>query len=348
MSLKRRSPIGIEVGARSIGAVQLDGSSSRVVAAAIVSRRPSADGKGHFGPEEASRLESILYRQGFAGEHIVLCVPDGKLMTAVLELPPRSSGAPVEQLARVELARTHKKDPASFEMACWDVPPPARANDATHLMAAACAHEDAIGFMDIFESAGFYVKRLDVKPWALTRACGPVLGSEGTTALLDLGETGAMFAAIRNGVPAYERLMHDSGLGMLRTRVQTELGLEPDIADFLLESLGRASAPGEDSGARESASRLLTEHLERLCVEVRTALDYTEHRYPGPLHLLGVMGVGAALPGVVDLLSKTLESPVRLLSPAELAQCPDSLACCRDPGLTGALGLARTEMRRAA
>lgn len=340
----RPSPIGIEVGARTIGAVQLDGSSSRVRAAAVVARRPSD--AGQFGAEEAARLESVLFRQGFTGSDIVLCVPDGKLMTAVLELPPRASGAPIEQLARVELARTHKKDPGSFEMACWDLPAPARAGDSTHLMAAACGHEVADGLIDIFENAGFRVDALDIKPWALTRACGPVLGPAGTTALLDLGEGGAVLAVVRDGVPVYERLMRDAGLGVLRGRLRTELGLEPDVADYLLDSLGTAPEQSDDSGARESASGMLREHLDRLCAEVRTALDYAEHRYPGPLHLLGVMGVGATVAGLVNCLSAGLESPVKLVCPTDLAACPESLACCRDPGLTGALGLA--QHRRAA
>jgi len=348
MSMSRCSPIGIEVGARTIGAVQLTSASSRVVAAAVVARRPAAEGQGQFDAQEASRVESILYRQGFIGHDIVLCVPDGRLLTAVLELPPRSSGAPLEQLARVELARTHKKDACSFEMACWDLPAPARAGDGTHLMAAACMHEDANGLIDIFESAGFRVRILDIKPWALTRACSPVLDTAGTTALLDVGETGAMLTAVRSRVPVYERLMRDAGLGVLRARLQRELGLEPDVADYLLEALAGPPRTEDDSGARESAARMLAEHLERLAQEVGTALDYIEHRYPGQVQLLGIMGAGAAAPGLVQRLSRGAEFPVRLLAPSDLAACPDFLACCGDPGLTGALGLAMAQARRAA
>ena len=137
-----RSSIGVEIGNRQIAAVQLDGSGRRVLAAAMVARKAGPAGEaaaeteapsdipreasGAFGSEEAHRLESVLYRQGFTGNQIVLAVPDGKLMTAVLELPSRASGAPVDQLARVELGRLHKRDPGEFEMGCWDVPRPAR------------------------------------------------------------------------------------------------------------------------------------------------------------------------------------------------------------------------------
>jgi Tfp pilus assembly PilM family ATPase len=349
MSLSgRRSPIGIEVGTRTVGAVQLDGSSARVLAAAVVARRPSAREPGPFETEEASRLESVLYRQGFVGRDVALCVPDGSLLTGVLELPPRSSGAPLEQLARVEMARTHKKDAGSFEMACWDLPAPARAGDGTHVMAAACMNDAANTLIDNFENAGFRVSVLDVKPWALTRACGRVLGKNGTTALLDVGETGAMLTAVRGGVPVYERLMRDAGVGVLRARLQKELALEPGVADYLLESLGGPAGDESQSGARESAARMLHEHLDRLSEEVRTALDYAQHRYPGRLELLGIMGPGAQAPGLLARISHGAEYPVRLLAPADLATCPQELGCCADPGLTRALGLAMVELRRAA
>jgi hypothetical protein len=40
----------------------------------------------------------------------------------VLEMPPKSSTAPIEQLARMELARTQKCAPDSFEMGFWELP----------------------------------------------------------------------------------------------------------------------------------------------------------------------------------------------------------------------------------
>src|SRR5262249_26290258 len=156
----------------------------------------------------------------FEGRDVVACVPDDKLVTAVLELPPRSSGAPLDQLARVELARVHKLEPGSFELACWDLPAPARAGDATHMMAAACPHADADRLLGAIESAGLRVVALDIKPWALTRACAAVGSADGTTVLLDVGEEGALLTAVRQAAPVYERMMRDGGTATLRGRFQ--------------------------------------------------------------------------------------------------------------------------------
>src|SRR5258707_697296 len=72
----RRSPIGIEIGALTMNAVQLDASCKNVLAAATIARTPTASGDGRFDAQEAARLESILYRHGFVGAEVVACVPD--------------------------------------------------------------------------------------------------------------------------------------------------------------------------------------------------------------------------------------------------------------------------------
>src|SRR5205823_4093664 len=111
------TPIGIDAGGRSIAAVQLDwsgGAGPAITAASIIARQPATP-ESPLSTTETAALEEVLYRQGFTGRDVVVGIPDHALLTEVLELPPRSSGAPLEQLARMEIARTHKRDPASFE-----------------------------------------------------------------------------------------------------------------------------------------------------------------------------------------------------------------------------------------
>jgi Tfp pilus assembly PilM family ATPase len=315
--------------------------------AAVSIARAGAPG-APFDQQEAARLEAVLYRSGFEGRRVVACVPDGKLVTAVLELPPRTSGAPLDQLARVELARVHKLEPGAFELACWDLPAPARAGDATHMMAAACPNADADTLLDAIESVGLHVIALDIKPWALTRACAPVSSGDGTTVLLDVGEEGAMLTAVRQGAPVYERMMRDAGTASLRGRFQSELALEPAVADFLFDSLQREAHQGDDAGARESGLRLAREHVDHLREEVASALDYIAHRYPGRVSLLALTGQGAAIPGLAQCLARGAEHEVRSVAPADLTSCPQTLPHGRDCALTNALGLALYPTGRAA
>lgn len=338
--MNRHSPIGLDIGPRHIHAAQLDGSRLSLLASASIARTSPGS---PFDGAEAARLESVLYRAGFEGHECVIGVPDDQLVTSVLELPPRSSGAPIEQLARLELARVHKLDPGAFEMASWDLPAPARAGDASHIMAAACANAPANTLLDAVESAGLSVLSLDIRPWALTRACERLIKADASAVLLDIAEHGALLTAVRGGVPVYERTMRESGMTSLRDRVAKAMSIEPGVADFLLSSLER---PSEDGEARDVALRIAREHVDQLQLEVRSALEYVVHRYPEPVTWLGLSGPGALLPGVVQCLERGLECRVMRLTPRELL--PTVQAEADNSGLITALGLALYPVRRAA
>lgn len=350
-----RSPIGIDIGRTAIGAVQVSsrGERCRVEAAAVLDRPPAADtGVTLPTPDEAGRLCDVLYRQGFTGRRITLAVPDHRLLTAILELPPRESGAPIEQLAKVELSRVHKREPGSLEMACWDIPAPARPGDGSHIMAAACAHEDAGPLLDIFESAGLTVVALDSRPWAMTRACRSLLSSaQNVSAILDLGEAGALLTIIRTGVVVYERPMPEAGIGALRARLCAELHTLPDVADYALAALSSApgSAPQDDTQTLKGAGAIVDEHTDSLIVEVRSALDYALHRYPGGVDHLLLAGPGTQLANLAARVSAALSVTATVVCPAALAECPEALlGPCSNPALTTALGLATWSQRRAA
>jgi Tfp pilus assembly PilM family ATPase len=342
--IHRRGPslIGIDPGARSIAAVQLDGDGA-IGAAMVIARPPEGDGA--LGEEEARALEAVLYRRGFTGRDAALGMPDAALLTEVLELPPRSSGAPIEQLARNEVARTAKRDPASFEIACWEIPAPARAGEATHLMAAGCGHAEADRLLDALESAGFRVRALDARAWALARACRPFLGSTGPAAVLDIGEYASLLALVHSGTLVYQRPMRDAGLGKLRAAIATELSVAPDVADYLLGGIGRETTKGDRRGAEgaaRDAAAVADEHIEALIGEVRTALEYAGHRYPEPVQKIAVVGPGAGLGGLAERLSATLKVTARVTPPSAVANCPSALSApASDPVLTGALGLAQ-------
>src|SRR4051794_35623253 len=112
---RSRTPIGLDVAGRWVKAVQLSRTATglRLAAAARVARADPAAG---FSEADAQVLAGVLERAGFQGHDVVLGAPREMLLSDVLELPPRASGAPIEQLARVELARANKCDPASFEL----------------------------------------------------------------------------------------------------------------------------------------------------------------------------------------------------------------------------------------
>src|SRR5258707_880189 len=109
----------------------------------------------------------------------MLTVPSADLMTGMLELPPRAPGMPFDQIARLEFARVNKCEPAGFELACWDLPQPARAGKGTNLMAVGYAHSAGEKFLDLVESAGINAVGMESAACALVRACTPLCAPVG-------------------------------------------------------------------------------------------------------------------------------------------------------------------------
>jgi len=383
LHLRTRSAIGLDVGARSVKAIQFardrfgDGG-WRVAAAAEMPREsapqeaaagqpagpPVAPTKaGPLAPAEVARLVATLERQGFAGADVVLAAPNDRVYTSMLELPPRSSNAPLEQIARIEMARAHRLAPDGFEMGSWDLPAAARATRQTHVMAVACTHADAVALMDPFEAAGLTVTALDVKAAALARACGPLLNADagGITGLVDLGWTSATLSLMHQGVVIYGRTLGDSGLHKLYATLAGRLGLDAEVIDYLLSDTGLTAGHGQ-SGAKDapvpsaSASRktknatdaagLIAAHFEAAVHELRVSLSYAQHQYPDtPLSRLLLVGGGACIRGVTEHLRRTLAIEARAVAPADVATCPAHLAGpCASPALTSALGLAQFDL----
>ena len=359
-----RGPIGIDVGARAVKAVQFgrdawgDGKWQVVAAACIpraeVSQSTSSPAQPKpLAAEDVRRLIGTLERQGFHGNQVCLAVPTERLTTSVLDLPPRSSQAPLEQIARMELARTQKCAPDSFEMGCWDLPAAARATRATPVMAVACTHVDAAALLDPFEAEGLDACALDVRPAALARACAPLLGDPGTlTAILDVGWTAAALGVMHQGVVVYIRTLGDGGVNRLYQSLSTRLTLEEDVIDYLLGESGVGDAgplggpPGGSQDERRApadASGLIAAHVEAAAQDLGVSFQYAQHQYhERTVSRLLLTGGGACIRGVAAHLSKALGVETRTAAPADLAAvAPGVAAVCASPALTLALGLAQ-------
>src|SRR5262245_23870538 len=120
-------PIGLDLGGRWFKAAQASVRGG-VSAKAKITRGAEPGAKGGTAATavmtaaDAQVLAGALERSGFSGNRVTVVAPRPLLYAGVLELPPRASGAPLEQLARVELARSNRVEEGSFTLGMWDVP----------------------------------------------------------------------------------------------------------------------------------------------------------------------------------------------------------------------------------
>lgn len=344
------SPIGIDVGSRWIHAAQLAraGDDWRLHATARIPRIPDASLDA-----EAERLASILERRGFLGDAAVLAAPPGMLLTSVLELPPRTSGAPVAQLAAAELGRMHKCDPGAMEVALWEVPAANRAASGCEYMVAACAHEASDALLDAFENAGLEVRALDLLQLALLRACASgIRPPPAMDALLHLGWDRCSLMIVTDGVIAYERALEGAeGKALVTTIAQR---LDADLAAIEEILTGRLPEPSPES--REHRRELETEirdfttaHVAALVEQVHTSFAYVSRRYTDrDLGTVTIAGEFGALEGLSTRLATLgVEARTARAHDAVRSEQPDAEADL-GPSIIGAIGLAMHEQRGAA
>jgi Tfp pilus assembly PilM family ATPase len=287
-------------------------------------------------------LRAALVRQGFLGTRVVLAVPEEKLVTGLLELPPRSSGAPVDQIARTELANLHGFDPAQAEAVSWDLPQTARAKDATHAMAMACRHGDAEALLDLVEETGLDVVALSSRLHALVRASRAVGTDSGMTAILDLEwNRGTLILMYRQTV-VYRWMMPEAAMLHLSKALSDHGGLDDEQIGYLLTDVGLTPSDAVDKSLCDLVGALIRKHLDALVPAMGSPLAYAVQLYPeASIGQMLLTGFGARLPGAAEYLHKSLGFPVRVTAPADIVRCPPSLgAKAVDPGLVVATGLA--------
>lgn len=347
MRLKRHGPIGLDIGMARVNALQLvyERSGGRILAWASFPR--SSPGEA-LSPAEGERIARVLWRHGFRGQEVIVGVGAPALVLSTLELPPRSSNAPIEQIARVEVARSMRPEDAArgFELATWDLPAPAQASSATHLTAAALPHSVAEHMLDALEAGGLSPIAVEPFPCALVRACRGMLAPPGDSttvvdAIVDLGASSASIHLVMSGVPIYSRCMPELCLRRTAsTRVPSKkpgsVQTDGGSADGLTRVRVGETSTRAGSDLMNTASGLLR--------ELALSRDYAEHRYPsarrGRVVLVGGGAEVGALAAMLDAASEEGVWVARAKVDAPSDGPHLSGAAHRGACVVGALGLA--------
>ena len=346
MRCSSHTVIGVDIGRRTMKAVQLRRASGRYrVAALALLPRPQAEAE--VSRADAQALRSVLRRQGFIGRRIVVAAPDAALMRATLELPANVSGAPVGQIVRMELARLYNVAPETFEVAHWETKTPEGAKPMTQTLAIGCPHEAADALLDIFEDSGFDVTALDVRSAAAVRACGPVLlPSPGITAIADVGwrATSVLFVCGRSLI--YERILEGSAMSELTDRLAEAFGITSEGATQVINTVGLSAEAGIaslDQATLEAVRKHLRHHFDRLLEELKVPFSYARHQFPAEgVQRLLLIGGGATVPQLASYFADRLGIDVRAAAPSDLVECPNELlAKAGNPAITVSTGLAR-------
>ncbi len=313
----RGSPIGLDVGSRVIKAVQLGRAHGERGVTASVSITRVRPGEA-IDRDEVQRLSRVLSQQGFSGRQLVVSAPSEQLMTAVIDMPPRDSGAPYDLIASQEFARLQSQEPGQFEVAWWDIPQPPRSSSAK-VMAVGCAHADTDPMLDVLIGCGFDVIAMDSGMCAAVRACRKQIGSsESISAVLDLGWGSARLGLIHGGVVVFDRTLPGSGMEKFHGRVSESLHIELAEADCLIQSVGMMGddyGPDQDDAKTHAVAPMLrpifTSYFKDIGKDLEASFEYASHQYPDakPNRLI-LVGGGGTVPGLAEYLDTLIDPEV--------------------------------------
>ncbi|MEQ9096132.1 MAG: hypothetical protein RIE32_07705 [Phycisphaerales bacterium] len=239
---------------------------------------------GDVTSEEAIELESLLFRHGFAPAPCVINAPEAALKTTTLELPPVTSGAPVDQLARAEFARRSKMEAGSFELSYWALPTPGRAVQA---MAVGCDIATTDQVIESLESAGLGVAGVDDP----SRALGRVLAGAPAAATVRVGarleDWGTRIVVLHNSTLLYARtptgLRLDGEYGEMEVARRLATEIEACIAFARHRSRSHAPAAISVLGAASTRATIMEAMSRRFSQALAQPLDGRGQEIDGTL-----------------------------------------------------------------
>ena len=335
--MTRRSLIGLDIGSGRIHAVQLSyaGASPSVCAAMSIPRATQGQA---FSLREAELLAGVLARHGFRGQRVAVNAPTDGLKYTLLELPPRDSGAPIEQIATTEAGRIFNMAPGTFELGLWEVPPPQRGGKGLYMMAEVCAHESCDDLITTLEAASFDVCGVYSGQSALAQAAMRSKTEHDAQLIVDCGYSATRIVLSLHGRIIYQRVLGKLGLAELVEDVAGSLSIERSFATKLL--LGEI-----DSGQVARSSNVLRSTYEsfsdQLAEETEAALRYAGHRFGDTFGDEVLMtGGGADLQALVNAATGSIRRSIKVLRPVHLVACDNSLMqVCNQSAMTAAFGL---------
>lgn len=301
----RLSPIGLDIGAAEIRAVQLcrQVTGNAVLSWAVFPRQSDPGPSRPLEPQEAAWIAGVLQRRGFVGNRVAVFAPHGSCSAQIVDLPDRDSGAPAEVIARAEIARNRRCAPDRFELATWYLPQRGRGERG---LAVACERTELEGHLDALEAGGLVPVGVDLEETALARACQSDLNAEADSihAMLRVGWNATLGVLSLGPTVVYTRRF-EIGVGPTIARLKNDCGIPWNDAARVIERHDAAS-PQPDQ-FETIARSMWTSLAEQLGREIDTAVTYVTHAYrTAPIGRVLLAGYGSARPELLAGLDAAL------------------------------------------
>jgi type IV pilus assembly protein PilM len=316
----RYSPIGIDIGARSIKLVQLSGDHSRLVEAARIELPPLPENATV--EQQAERIVAGLKRglgdRAFRGREAVICLSDRQLFLQSLRVPKQTGPQFDRQVAQEAASRApFNLDQAELRyLEAADV----RQGDQTLREVIVFAVQRAVlqQSLELVEQARLRPVAVDVEPAALVRSYAAQYrrddDRQARALVVHVGYTRTA-AMIAQGDELLFVKYIDCGGQHLDQAVARHLGMDLAEAVSLRRHNGDRRAEMQDPEVARSVADATRPMLERLAGELAMCVRYHSVTFRGQPLVRLVLGGGEATPQLLDALGRHLELKCELSDP---------------------------------
>jgi type IV pilus assembly protein PilM len=347
LSHRRYSPIGIDIGARSIKLVQFTGDRSRLVDAARVELPPLPE---QASPEQQNtRLAEALQRgfsgRNFRGREVVGCLSDRQLFLQSLRVA-KQTGPQLDRLVAQEAAG---RVPFSLDQAelryleAADV----RQGDQTlrEVIVFAVQREVLKQSLATIEQARLTPVAIDVEPAALVRSysaqCRRDDDQQARALVVHIGYSRTAAIVVQGDDLLFVKYVDVGGLHF-DSAVARHLKMELSEAVALRKHNGDRRAEMQDPEVAQTITEAIRPVVERLAFELSMCVRYHSVTFRGqPISRLLLSG-GEATPALAETLSKQLAMKAQLSDP--FRSLPTTANVGRKSQWDVAVGLAMKEL----
>ena len=316
---RRRSPIGIDIGSRSVKLLQLDRDRSRVRAASrwdLPAREP--DGTGQHQDQIVEAIRRAREGRNFRGREAVLCLGSSNLFVQNIRVAP-ASGEELRKLVHVEVAgrlpfRSEEAEIHYLEAA--DV----RQSDTVRreVIVMACHRPVLQQMLSLAENAGLKPVAVDVEPAAVLRCYRRQFrrddDQQRRMMFVNVGASTTM-AVIAQGSDAVFVKYIDIGGRHLDEAVARRLGMSPADAAALRRHNGDRRTDQRDPEITRGIDESIRPVLDRLANELSLCVRYYSVTFRGrPLSQI-MLGGGEATQSLAEWVAARLDMACDLGDP---------------------------------
>jgi len=320
LSKRRFSPIGVDVGSRTLKLVQLTGDGTRLIAASRAELSPPDEQATT--EQQAERIVEGLRRgladREFRGKEAVLCLSDRQLSLQNVRVAKKDSG-PIDRLVAQEAASRVPFPLDEAEMRCVEAGD-VRQGDQTLREVIVFAVQRSVlqKSLELVERARLKPVAVDVEPAALVRSyAGQFRRDEDRDAralIVHIGHTRTAALIAQADELLFVKYV-DLGGQHFDQAVARHLKMEPHEAISLRKHNGDRRAEMQDPEVARSVAEATRPVVERLSSELAMCVRYHSVTFRGQPIVRMVVGGGEATPQLVESLGKNLDLKCELSDP---------------------------------